>query len=443
MSNYIIQGETLMGIADAIREKTGSTDQLTPAAMASAIAGIQAGGGSGSGGSSVVTEKDVNFYDYDGTLLYSYTVEEAQALAELPAGPEHEGLVFQKWNWSLANVKALTRPMNIGALYNTDDGSTRIHIHLEEGYTSPMLGIGVNGTVTVDWGDGTEPDTLRNNDTYYATYTNKHEYAAPGDYLIKLIPNGSMKFTMSENAQTSTILINAQDDTDPLNKIYLSSVRKIELGDGFEESGFTWLSFGGCHSLETISVCANVYPTDQSITNCWGLKFFVVPNSDNFDTIGQYAFRNCYSLTGISLPDNVKEISSNAFSNCYSLRTITLPDSLMTFGTTALGYCYHLLSVVLPNSITNTNSSLFTNSIGLVCAKFNSGISTIGAGAFKSCISLRSVDFTQCTKVPTLSNTSAFSGVPNYFRIMVPAALYDEWIAANNWSSYAANIVAV
>lgn len=45
MSNYIIQGETLTGIADAIREKTGGTDQLSPSAMASAIAGIQAGGG--------------------------------------------------------------------------------------------------------------------------------------------------------------------------------------------------------------------------------------------------------------------------------------------------------------------------------------------------------------------------------------------------------------
>lgn len=45
MSNYLIQSETLANIADAIREKTGSTDQLSPTAMASAIAGIQAGGG--------------------------------------------------------------------------------------------------------------------------------------------------------------------------------------------------------------------------------------------------------------------------------------------------------------------------------------------------------------------------------------------------------------
>ena len=40
------------------------------------------------------------------------------------------------------------------------DGKTRVYIHLEYGRTSPMLGVCPNGTVTVDWGDGTEPDTL-------------------------------------------------------------------------------------------------------------------------------------------------------------------------------------------------------------------------------------------------------------------------------------------
>lgn len=38
--DHIIQGETLYDIADAIREKTGSTDSLTPSQMAEAILGI-------------------------------------------------------------------------------------------------------------------------------------------------------------------------------------------------------------------------------------------------------------------------------------------------------------------------------------------------------------------------------------------------------------------
>lgn len=40
MSSYLIQGETLTAIAEAIRKKTGETDELTPEAMVDAIATI-------------------------------------------------------------------------------------------------------------------------------------------------------------------------------------------------------------------------------------------------------------------------------------------------------------------------------------------------------------------------------------------------------------------
>jgi hypothetical protein len=40
--------------------------------------------------------------------------------------------------------------------------------------------------------------------------------------------------------------------------------------------------------------------------------------------------------------------------------------------------------------------------------------------------------------VPTLSSTTAFDSPK---KIVVPDALYDEWIAATNWVSYASKIV--
>ena len=45
MSEYLIQEETLTGIADAIRGKTGGTDPVAVSDMAAQIEGIQAGGG--------------------------------------------------------------------------------------------------------------------------------------------------------------------------------------------------------------------------------------------------------------------------------------------------------------------------------------------------------------------------------------------------------------
>ena len=64
-----------------------------------------------------------------------------------------------------------------------------------------------------------------------------------------------------------------------------------------------------------------------------------------------------------------------------------------------------------------------------------------GNYAFSSCSSVAFYDFSQCTSVPTLGGTSVFSYSNSDCKIVVPDALYDEWISATNWSSYASKIV--
>ena len=140
---------------DAVTAKGGTTPQAeTVAGLADAIGTIP------TGGSDPGAPGDITFYDYDGTIVTSWTLEELAAKTALPDYPSHEGLTCQGWNWSLADLKTTNRKINVGALYITDDGKTRIYIRLEEGRTSPMLGVCPNGTVTLDWCDGTTPDTL-------------------------------------------------------------------------------------------------------------------------------------------------------------------------------------------------------------------------------------------------------------------------------------------
>lgn len=46
MAEYLVQGESITAVADAIREKGGTTAPLSfPAGMAEAVRGIQSGGG--------------------------------------------------------------------------------------------------------------------------------------------------------------------------------------------------------------------------------------------------------------------------------------------------------------------------------------------------------------------------------------------------------------
>ena len=72
-----IKGST-MAIKQAIIDKGGEVGDLTT--YAEAIANLPSGGGD----TNPTAEKnDVTFYDYDGTILYSYTAEEFLALTEI------------------------------------------------------------------------------------------------------------------------------------------------------------------------------------------------------------------------------------------------------------------------------------------------------------------------------------------------------------------------
>ena len=52
-----------------------------------------------------VPKKDVNFYDYDGSIVASYTAAEFAELTAMPNNPTHTGLTSQGWTWSLSDAK--------------------------------------------------------------------------------------------------------------------------------------------------------------------------------------------------------------------------------------------------------------------------------------------------------------------------------------------------
>ena len=408
-----ISGNVTAALAAIANKGVTVPDGSTSDALAELIASIEVGGG---GTITATTPKDVNFYDYNGTLLYSYTLEEAQALTALPDGPTHDGLVFDGWNYSLESVKSLTRAMNIGAMYSTDDGTTRIYIHLEDGRTSPMLGICPNGTVTVDWGDGTTPDILTGTSLTTVQWTPTHNYVSSGDYVIKLTVDGEAQLYGSGISNEYAYILRYGSASDTRNSVYQNSVLKVEIGAGIRIGNY---AFSNCCSLSSITIPDSVTSIGEDAFNsCYSLSSITIPNSVTSIVID--AFYKCYSLSNITIPNSVTSIGEDAFSNCSSLSSITIPNSMTSIGTYAFNSCYSLSSITIPNSVTS-----------------------IGDYAFDSCSGIAYYDFTALSAVPTLSGTGAFTGIAADCKIRVPAALAEEWKAATNWATYANYIVGV
>lgn len=325
-------------------------------------------------GGGVVVPKDVNFYDYDGTLVASYTAAEFSDLEALPANPDHtdEGLTAQGWNYNLSTAKSYVAYMGkleVGQSYITTDGKTRIHIHLEQGRTSPMLGICVNGTVDVDWGDGTAHATLTGTSLSTPVWTNNHDFPATGgDFRIDLTPSegSSFAFYGDWNSGLYAGLLVYTSAHDTRNYPYRSAIRKIEIGNGVSSIGYC--SFTYCYNLSSVTIPA-------SITG-----------------INQDAFNGCHNLTGITIPLYCQSIGNNAFYECSSLRSVAIPyGPLSTIGGSAFYGCRSLARITIPSSLGTIGDSAFAGCVSLVSVAIMPGLYSLGEYAFSACQSLTSI----------------------------------------------------
>ena len=71
---------------------------------------------------------------------------------------------------------------------------------------------------------------------------------------------------------------------------------------------------------------------------------------DGAETITQYAFRNCYSVTSIEVPDSVKSIGNHAFSSCSKAKSIRFGENskLESIAVGAFDWCASVSSFYLP-----------------------------------------------------------------------------------------------
>lgn len=81
------------------------------------------------------------------------------------------------------------------------------------------------------------------------------------------------------------------------------------------------------------------------------------------------------------------------------------------------------------------SSNMCRNCKGLKRVIFEGNNPFFADGQFYGCTSLELVDLSKCTVVPALQYINNFENVPTTCEFRIPAALYDKWIKATNWST--------
>lgn len=422
-------------------------DTVTPATLKSGVTAHDASGAkiTGTLDTAPPKESDINFWDYDGTLLYSWTLAELATKTELPPLPSHDGLICQGWNWTLQDIKDAGRELDIGALYITDDGKTRIYVDVDtETWDDFVLNYwqSHHNATTVDWGDGTTPETKYD----YSWLEHRHVYASSGSYVITMSVKEGATIQLGNGSNGRMLIANDERDSGRC-----AMLRRVEVGA--RVTTITNSTFQFCSRLESISIPQNVevegYLTFNQATQ---LRVIVIQSITNvFRT-----FYNCTNLRAIAGPGTMDytdeyTISSTAVRQLNAAVTATLTmQSLERVHIKAVNGqvgnfsgCRSLLEVTIPADATTFVAAAFQGDNALRRVTCLGDIASIPAQVFQRCYPLRFVDLTHCTAVPTLANVNAFDATHPQLEIRVPASLADAWKAATNWSSLADHIVGV
>ena len=254
---------------------------------------------------------------------------------------------------------------------------------------------------------------------------------------ILLIPSISKAETLTYNDTAQNIEWSYELDSTGNNVINLQCNTKTASGtvsipssiNGKPVTSLKKGSYGGTGSAfrECISITGITIPDtitqipDYAFEKLTGLKTITIPNTVTL--IGEYALAECTGLTSINLPNNLIEIGDNAFDSCSGLKNITIPNTVVEIGSYAFSGCAGLKSIVVPNSVTTIGMGAFSKCSGLTSVTLSNKISVIDELLFNKCTSLKSLiipDSVTTIKSGDFGVCSAFYGCTNLEKILIP-----------------------
>lgn len=213
------------------------------------------------------------------------------------------------------------------------------------------------------------------------------------------------------------------------------SLSTIEFPSSLETLGY--MAFASCSNLKNVTFGGTIPSaiTSSLFSQCTSLESATWLQYSNVVSIGSSAFHNCYSLSGVVLPNTLETIGTYAFYSCKSLENITIPSGVTSIGEGAFTNCSGMTFANINSNNITIGSSAFQNCSRLTAATFESSAVTMGSNVFSGCTSLLKLTFTSPT--PFTIEEGEFDNT-NDCMIFVPCESEEAYKTA--WAQYADRI---
>ncbi len=192
--------------------------------------------------------------------------------------------------------------------------------------------------------------TTANDFTSPVTYTVTAEDGSTADYIVtvNIAVTPYLDFTYGTGGCEVKLSTegNSAQGAGTIDSIEIPAEYNGEPVNAISFRGFDKLSYSGCSNLVSISI------------------------PDRVTSIGEYAFRNCSSLTEIIISGDISVIGDGTFTGCTSLSSVSLPDNITSIGVSAFQNCASLTSIVIPAQVESIDDYAFSGCSNLSPSAF-------------------------------------------------------------------------
>lgn len=409
-------------------------------------------------GGGAVEEKTVNFVDFDGTLVASYTGEEVQALTALPDAPDHSSdtvpLTFDEWNWTLSEIKSNNTSypnaiITVGANYHTTDG--KYHFWFDStGLNECIVAFQAGASGTVDWGDGSTVESFSSSGVVEHNYSNGLKNHCIVDC------SGIVAFNSGSKSQSKGLALTNLRLPSQCTSLTIYNCRNVE--DVSIPSVLNYFDYSNNYKLRCI-VFPRAFTTLQGsissrelralsfspLFTTWNngsiyetsLTSLFIPGISSIGSSSQGVFKQNQELCNVCIPNLVlTNLNAQIFQKCYNLNEFKFSSQNTLIPNECFEYC-GFKKINIPNGIDTIWTSTFSNCSGVLEVTIPASVTTINNYAFSG---VKPQYITVLATTPPSLGSSNF-GNTYLQKIYVPYSsdhsVLAAYQAASNWSNYA------